>query len=56
MKTRYTLYLLAALLCARVVLAQQPSTKRSTPASDYATDLATVGESQADALEQAKQM
>ncbi|HEV7924122.1 MAG TPA: hypothetical protein VGR14_02130 [Verrucomicrobiae bacterium] len=56
MKTRYTLCLLAALLCARTTVAQDAPTKRAAPAGDYATDLATVGESQEEALEQAKQM
>ncbi len=42
MKTQCILCLLAALLCAR--------------AADYATDIATVGQSQRQALEQAKQM
>jgi hypothetical protein len=54
MKTRYTLCLLAALLCARAALAQEP--KRPAPAGDYTSDLATVGESQKEALEQAKQL
>jgi hypothetical protein len=56
MKTRHILSLLAALLCARAGLAQERSPKRAAPAGDYATDIATVGESQQDALEQAKQM
>jgi hypothetical protein len=56
MKIRYILSLLAALLCARAALAQRPSAKPPAPAGDYATDLATVDESQQDALEQAKQM
>jgi len=54
MKTRYTLCLLAALLCARAAVAQEP--KRPAPADDYSADLATVGESQKEVLEQAKQM
>ena len=56
MKTRYILSLLAVLLCAQSALAQRPSTKPPAPAGDYATDLATVDESQQDALEQARQM
>jgi hypothetical protein len=56
MKTRYTLCLLAALLCARAAVAQENAPKRAAPAGDYAADLATVGESQKEALEQAKQM
>ena len=58
MKTRYILCLLAALLCARPALAQENSRKRPAPAGGrlrHAT-LTTVGESQQEALEQAKQM
>src|SRR5277367_1127878 len=56
MKTRYTLCLLATLLCARPAVAQDVSPKRPAPGGDYATDLATVVESLGQALEQAKQM
>jgi hypothetical protein len=56
MKTRSTLCLLAALLCARPVVAQDASPKRPAPAGDYASDLATVVESLGQALELAKQM
>jgi hypothetical protein len=54
-KLRCALCLLAALLGGRA-LAQDSSPRRPAPAGDYATDLATVGESQQEALEQAKQM
>jgi hypothetical protein len=56
MKIRYMLSLLAVLFCAGISHAQQPTAKRLAPAGDYATDIATVDESQEDALEQAKQM
>ena len=56
MKTRFTLCLLTALLWARAGVAQDRPSKRPAPAGDYAADLATVGESQEEALEQAKQM
>src|SRR5271166_3787760 len=56
MKTRYTRCLLAALLCAQAAVAQESPSKRPAPAGDYAADLATVGESQKEALETAKQM
>jgi hypothetical protein len=54
MKTQYTRFWLAALLCAQTAVAQEP--KRPAPAGDYATDLATVGQSQKEALEQAQQL
>src|SRR5580698_5901482 len=56
MKTRYTLCLLTALLCARPAAAQVAPTKRPVAAGDYAADLATVVESLGQALDQAKQM
>jgi hypothetical protein len=60
MKNLYTLSLLAALLCARPAVAQETSSRRPAsrpaPASDYATDIDTVGQSQQDALDQAKKM
>jgi hypothetical protein len=56
MKTYRTLCLLAALLCARPAAAQETHRPQSAPANDYATDLATVGDSQEQALEQARQL
>jgi hypothetical protein len=56
MKTRYTFSLMAALLFARASIAQELSPKRAAPGGDYATDIATVGESQEEALEQARQL
>ncbi|HEY3861468.1 MAG TPA: hypothetical protein VGO59_06215 [Verrucomicrobiae bacterium] len=57
MKTRPIIFLLAALLCARPGMAQrQPAAPRATASGDYATDLATVDESQQQALGEARQM
>jgi hypothetical protein len=56
MKIQCTFCLLAALLCARSAIAQETPRPRPGPADDYATDLATVGDSQEQALEQARQM
>ncbi len=56
MKTRYAHCLLAALLWARAVVAQESPPKRPAPTGDYSADLATVGDSQKEALEQAKQL
>jgi hypothetical protein len=56
MKIHCTLCLLAALLCARPAAAQETPRSRPAPPGDYATDLATVGESQEQALEQARQL
>ena len=56
MKTRYLLCLPAALLCMKAAMAQEPVPRRPAPAGGYATDIATVGESQQEALEQARQM
>jgi len=56
MKTQCKFYLLIALLCANFASGQPAPPQRSASTDDYATDLATVGESQQDALEQAKQM
>ena len=56
MKTRYALCLLAALLSARPAAAQETSRQRLAPAGGFAADLATVGASQEQALEQARQM
>lgn len=56
MKNQFILCLLAALLGARAAIAQDATPKRAAPSGQYATDLATVGDSQADALEQAKQL
>jgi hypothetical protein len=56
MKFHHALCLLTALLCARSAIAQGTARTRSAPAGDYATDIATVGESQEEALEQARQL
>jgi Mg2+ and Co2+ transporter CorA len=56
MKIQCTFCLLAALLCARPAAAQQTPRSRSAPADDYAADLATVGESQKQALQQGREM
>src|SRR5665213_1397587 len=56
MKTRYSICVLVVLLGAQPLMAQQPSSKHLAPESDYTTDIATVGESQKEALEQARQM
>jgi hypothetical protein len=56
MKIQCSLCLLAVWLCARPAAAQESLRPRPASADDYATDLATVGESQEQALEQARQM
>jgi hypothetical protein len=56
MKTRYANCCLAVILCAPAVLAQESLSPHPAPSGDYAADLTIVGESQKQALEQARQM
>lgn len=56
MKTRFARCWLAALLCARSMVAQESPSPQPAPPGDYAADLSIVDESQKQALEQAKQM